>query len=186
MKTKIIAITGLSGTGKTTLARIISDITKLPFVITATTRPARPGEKNGVDYWFQDTKTYNQLNKEGRIIAGEDFKVASGDIWSYGIRKEDLEEHETVIMVLTPKGIKDLKKIGYDILSINIEVDEDLRIDRIGLRKDNQSEAEIKRRSKADMEKFAEYTPDYKINNNTLISNSIISILDILEKERIA
>lgn len=182
MKTKIIAITGLSGTGKTTLARMVSDITKLPFIITVTTRPIRPNEKDGIDYWFYTREVYNIMNEKESIIAGEDFRVASGDIWSYGIRKEDLESHKTVIMVLSPKGVKDLRKLGYDVLSIYIKVNEDIRLDRIGARKDNQSQAEIKRRSREDAEKFASYTPDYIIYNNNDVKDAINQIMDIINK----
>ena len=48
----IYVITGLSGSGKTTIAKEVSKKTNLPLVTTATTRPMRPGEKNSIDYWF--------------------------------------------------------------------------------------------------------------------------------------
>lgn len=184
MKSSIIAITGLSGSGKTTIAKKLSKIINLPFIITSTTRPIRPNEKNGVDYHFLNRKVYDELNKKGHIIANESFKVASGDIWSYGIRKEDLETYEEIIMVLSPQGVKDLRKLGYEVLSIHIDINEDIRLHRIGARKDNQSEAEIKRRSREDREKFAEHEPDYIVNNNDLMEFTVKEILNIIIDEK--
>jgi len=49
----LFVVTGASGTGKTTLVRqSLQDIPGLRFSVSATTRPIREGEQDGVDYHF--------------------------------------------------------------------------------------------------------------------------------------
>ena len=49
---KLITITGPSGAGKDTLARMLSRFTKTPVLCSFTTRPMREGEKNGREHYF--------------------------------------------------------------------------------------------------------------------------------------
>lgn len=43
----LITITGASGIGKDTVARILSEMTGFPVLCSYTTRPMREGEENG-------------------------------------------------------------------------------------------------------------------------------------------
>jgi len=50
---RVFVVTGPSGAGKGTLIRaILERIPELEVAISATTRPQRPGEENGREYWF--------------------------------------------------------------------------------------------------------------------------------------
>ena len=51
---KLVIISGPSGAGKSTVVRQLLAECLLPLVhsISATTRPPRPGERDGVDYFF--------------------------------------------------------------------------------------------------------------------------------------
>ena len=52
-KGTLYVFTGPSGAGKgTVLSRLLSEDEKLFFSISATTRAPRPGEKDGVQYYF--------------------------------------------------------------------------------------------------------------------------------------
>lgn len=120
MRSNIIAIVGLSGSGKSTIAKEVSKQMSIPLVTTITTRPIKPGEKDRVDYMFYNKEVYEVLKESGQIIADETFKVASGESWSYGIRKENLVGKKRVILVLSPQGVKDLKALGYNVVSLYI------------------------------------------------------------------
>ncbi|MDR9410954.1 MAG: guanylate kinase, partial [Balneolaceae bacterium] len=50
-KGKILVLVAPSGGGKTTMARrILDDFDQIRFSVSATTRPPRKGEKDGVNY----------------------------------------------------------------------------------------------------------------------------------------
>ena len=168
MKSNIIAITGLSGSGKSTIARKVSEQMSIPLVTTVTTRPIRPGEKDGVDYIFYNKEVYEALKESGQIIADETFKVASGETWSYGIRKEDLVGKKRVILVLSPQEVKDLKTLGYNVVSLYIYINEEKRIER---------------RSIEDKIKFKNFNPNYIIDNNNSLNESIGLLNDYIIEE---
>lgn len=168
----IYVITGLSGSGKTTIAKEVSKKTNLPLVATATTRPMRPGEKNGVDYWFLSDKDYNTLKDAENIIAHESFNVAGGYTWNYGIRKEDLKND--CILVLTPTGVNELQEKTNDtVVDIMIDTDDDIRMHRIIDRNDNQSAEEIQRRDIEDKAIFSNYKPTLMVSNNNSVYDAI-------------
>lgn len=176
----IIAFCGLSGTGKSTIAREISKLLNIPFVITYTTRPIRPGEKNGVDYHFINSCTWSTMNLCNNIVAPQEFNVVNGQVWKYGINKHDLTDNNNIIMVLTPSGVSDLRSLGYEVISVCIEVDEDIRLKRIYNRNDNQGKNEIKRRTDKDKLAFKNFTPDYIIKNNMCLNDAIEQFIKLL------
>lgn len=65
---KLIVITGAPGSGKTTLARSLCRAPCFRRWPSLTTRPPRPGEVNGEDYWFVDDATFDRALREGRLL----------------------------------------------------------------------------------------------------------------------
>ena len=65
--TPVFVVTGTSGEGKSTLARrLVERVPELELAISATTRPRRPGEKDGRDYWFlSDDEFDSRLAEDG-------------------------------------------------------------------------------------------------------------------------
>jgi guanylate kinase len=74
-KARIIIISGPSGCGKTTLHKELLALPllkgKLVKTISATTRSKRPGERQGRDYLFLSTKTFEQRIKKGQFLEWE-------------------------------------------------------------------------------------------------------------------
>ena len=172
----IIAISGLSGSGKSTIAKSISECLNIPLVISCTTRPPRPGEINGIDYHFMSIDEFAFTD----VVARQDFVVANGETWSYGFRKNDLKND--CIAVMTPSGIEELKKIyEREFIDIMIAVDDNIRMKRIFDRHDNQSKEEIERRDKADKILFKKYIPSIVVYNNGSLDDAIKIIARVLK-----
>lgn len=58
----MFVISSPSGAGKTTLCRrLITEVPGVQLSISATTRPARPGEANGVDYHFKSQEQFQDM-----------------------------------------------------------------------------------------------------------------------------
>jgi guanylate kinase len=57
----LLVLTGPSGVGKTTIMRALRDRFDAIFSVSATTRPRRAGETEGVDYYFIDENTFRDM-----------------------------------------------------------------------------------------------------------------------------
>lgn len=108
-KAKIVIISGPSGCGKTTLhkALLVSPSLKDKLVksISATTRSKRPGERQGKDYLFLDTKTFEDRIKKGYFLEWE--RVFDN---YYGTPKQQalnlLKKGINVLLCIDVKGAK--------------------------------------------------------------------------------
>src|SRR5258708_40280802 len=58
-----------SGAGKTTLSRmLVAETPALQMSVSATTRPMRPGEADGKDYFFVDQKRFEEMVAKGELL----------------------------------------------------------------------------------------------------------------------
>src|SRR5258708_40021667 len=58
-----------SGAGKTTLSRLLIErMLDLKLSVSATTRPMRPGEVDGRDYFFVGKAKFEQMVKAGELL----------------------------------------------------------------------------------------------------------------------
>lgn len=65
----LFVVSGPSGVGKSTLIRrALARIPGLSFSVSATTRPARPGEADGVHYHFLDEPRFQALVDDGAFL----------------------------------------------------------------------------------------------------------------------
>lgn len=63
-----VVLAAPSGTGKTTIAhRLVEDDPDFVFSVSATTRPPRPGERDGVDYDFVDEESFLAMADAGEL-----------------------------------------------------------------------------------------------------------------------
>ena len=108
-KGKIIIISGPSGSGKTTLyKKLLADETikrKIIKTISATTRPPRPGERHGRDYFFLSPKEFLARKKAGYFL--ESQKVFDN---YYGTPEKNvrrlLGKGKNVLLCIDVKGAK--------------------------------------------------------------------------------
>ncbi len=88
-KSPYIVFSAPSGGGKTTIVKLLKE--KYPqtvISVSATTRPMRPGEKDGVDYYFLSKEAFEQKIKEGKFL---EYEQVHGNY--YGTLKEVVEQH---------------------------------------------------------------------------------------------
>lgn len=65
----LFILSGPSGVGKGTVREnLFKQNTNVEFSISKTTREKRPGEKNGVDYYFTDEKRFTELIEQGKLL----------------------------------------------------------------------------------------------------------------------
>ncbi len=82
----LFILSGPAGCGKTTLCEaLLAVYPSLNRVVTATTRPARKGEVDGVDYYFLSPQSF-----ESKIKAGEFYEYAKVHTNTYGTLKGEI------------------------------------------------------------------------------------------------
>ena len=118
-KGKLIVISGASGVGKGTVLGIMMEKRKdLSFSVSATTRPPRPGEIDGVHYYF-----ITREKSEAMIAAGEFLEYDAHAANYYGTPRAQAEEkqsHGPVLLDIEPKGAKQVKEKAPDAVLIFI------------------------------------------------------------------
>ena len=132
----MLVILGESGSGKTTLIKgLAGSKSKYKRIVTYTTRPPRTGERDGVDYHFISEQDYHYLDKHDFFAESMNYRG-----WFYGIAKEDCME-ENSAAVLTPHGLRIMKKLGIPTISIYLDVDRRTRMIKMLERGDEIEEA---------------------------------------------
>jgi guanylate kinase len=71
-------VSGPSGVGKSTIVNALAERHPFYFSVSATTRHARPGETDGVEYYFVDTDEFMRLRGCGELLEWAEY---SGNLY---------------------------------------------------------------------------------------------------------
>lgn len=160
----IYCIMGYSGTGKSTIARMASKRSGVDLIVSYTSRPVRPNEKDGVDYHFVDFDHF-EANKDDFIEIRE-YTVFDGSVWKYGYKKSSFsDKNKDYVVVIETDGYEAFKQyFGKDqVMIVFIDSKEEDILARLSKRGDNPEE--IKRRISDDKEKFKEIQENKNIKH---------------------
>lgn len=64
----LAVLSGPSGSGKTSICKALLEDPRVDLSISATTRKPRPGEREGVDYWFHTPERFAELAAAGEFV----------------------------------------------------------------------------------------------------------------------
>lgn len=107
----LIVISGPSGAGKSSLCKALlkRGIENLKASISHTTRNKRPGEEEGIDYYFVSRHTFVEMLQEEEFLEHTEY---AGNF--YGTSRESvgraLENKESILFDLDHKGAMAMKK----------------------------------------------------------------------------
>ena len=105
----LFVVSAPSGAGKTTLLRrVVSRLPGVSLSISCTTRAPRPGEQEGVDYFFISRAEFMDMMREGRFI---EWAQVHGDL--YGTPRSNLErlrQGEDLILEIDTQGARKIRE----------------------------------------------------------------------------
>ena len=116
----MFVITGPSGVGKGTLIRgLLERIPELELSVSATTRPPRPGERDGSHYHFLSPEEF-----ERRVRDGEFVEHATYSGRRYGTLRSELERRtgqgSPVVLEIEVQGARQVREAMDDALQVFI------------------------------------------------------------------
>lgn len=106
----LVVLSGPSGAGKNTLLnRVLPKMEGLIYSVSATTRPPRPGERDGVDYYFLGHDTFQEWIDRGEFLEWAEFAG-----YRYGTPRrfidESLAKGLTVITDIDIQGARQIRE----------------------------------------------------------------------------
>lgn len=150
---RIIGISGLSGSGKDTIANYIRDTYDIKLICSATTRPMRDYETNGVEHIFlTDEEADKRLDTE-QILAYT-YNEETGI--RYFATEADLVD-DIMIYIINPDGIRWFNENvkGIEMISIYVDLDVNTIYERLEKRGDDMNVA--KKRIESELEEHLSY-----------------------------
>ncbi len=142
----LVVISGPSGVGKDSLVeRMIARGTQFHFVITATSRPPRPGEVHGTDYFFVSPESFEQMIEQDALL---EYAIVYGQY--KGIPKQQVREAlasgQDVVMRLDVQGAATIKRLIPEAILVFLSASsEEELVDRLRKRK-TETAAQLEQR----------------------------------------
>ena len=149
-----IVLAAPSGTGKTTLARrLVEDSDHYVFSVSATTRDAREGERDGVDYHFVERAEFEAMVGRGQLA---EWAEVHGKL--YGTPRAELTEAaargEHVVLDIDVQGARQIRSAAPDACLIFVlPPDIDIMMARLSGR-GTEEPAEIARRLRSALDEL--------------------------------
>jgi guanylate kinase len=115
---RLFILSAASGTGKTSLASaLVQSVPNLEKSISHTTRPPRPGERDGVHYHFVDNPAFNAMVARGEFLEhatvfGNRYGTAAAEVESRLLRGR------SVILDIDWQGARSVKRTMREAVGI--------------------------------------------------------------------
>jgi len=182
----LIVLSGPSGAGKTTIVDAALAACHYPLrrAITATTRPPRPGERHGVDYYFWTRAEFDDAIAGGAML--EHATVFGKD--SYGTPKAEVNPHRErgtgVLLVIDVQGASLVRQaLPGDGTSIFLDVPTMADLEQRLRSRGTEDDARIARRlaaAEAERQRAGEF--DVRIVNVTVL-DAVAELVGLIDEE---
>lgn len=181
----LIVISAPSGAGKTSLCKeLVTRVSGLWHSVSCTTRPPRPGEKNGREYQFISHDTFENMAQQHEFA---EWAFVHGNM--YGTPRsallQKMEQGIDVLLEIDDQGAKQIKKNFPDAVFIYILPPSIEALEQRLLHRGSDSPDEIQRRLLKAREEVWSYREYYYIVCNEDFQHALKELESIILAERI-
>lgn len=181
----LVVISGPSGVGKDTVLDHMKQ-RGLPFhfVVTATTRPIRPGEVEGEDYFFVEEQEFLDMIDRGELIEHALVYNDHKGVPRQQIR-EAMDSGQDVVMRVDVQGAKTIRTLAPQALMIFLTAGDEEELERRLRKRRTESEADLQLRLATAKEELGYLDVfDYAVlNADSQVEVAVDTILAIIEAE---
>jgi len=177
----LFVISGASGVGKSSiLKRVMAEMPELQFSVSATSRPPREGEINGVQYFFVTEDAFRQMIAQGAFVE-YDYHMNN----YYGTLKSEVLNKTKVgnmILDVEPVGAMRVKEIYPQATLIYIAPPSlEALAQRLRARNDTPEEQIKIRQQRAAWEDAQKDKYDYIVINDVL-DDAVATVMNIISQ----
>jgi guanylate kinase len=166
---QLFIVSAPSGTGKTTLVeRLVQGAPGLRMSRSYTSRPARSGEQDGVDYNFITREQFEKMVHEGQFLEWADvfgnyYGTAAADTEALLTRGED------VVLVIDVQGARQVRSRGIETIGIFVLPPSAAVLEQRLRGRSKDSEEQIRRRLQVASDEVSEYAQyEYVVINDEI------------------
>lgn len=180
----LVVLSSPSGGGKTSIYRGLLELNpSYRYSVSVTTRPPRPGEQDGIDYFFYDDEKFSQLILQGKFV---EWALVHG--YRYGTLKETvynaLASGDVLLFDLDVQGAESIKQEFFeDAISVFILPPSRAELERRLHERKTDSDEMIKLRLRNADEEVAKANRFDYIVINDILENCIKKIDCIIKAE---
>ncbi|MDY6367868.1 MAG: guanylate kinase [Clostridia bacterium] len=182
MKNVLVVLSGPSGVGKGTVAKIISEKFNMALSVSCTTRAPREGEINGKDYIFIDKPTFlKKIDEDGFLEYSEHFENLYGTPKCFV--EEQLKEKDVFLEIDVEGGLSVKKNFPEAVLIMMMPPSREELLKRLVGRNTETEEAVKIRMKRIDYEIELGKNYDYTVINDKL-DDAVNEVSEIILKEK--
>lgn len=185
-KGMLVVVSAPSGCGKDTIISKVLDILgdKAALSVSMTTRAMRPGEVEGVNYYFVSTDEFNKCIENGEML---EYACYGSNYYGTPVKpvKDRLNEGKIVFLIIEVEGGGNVKKIFPEAKKIFIVPPSMKELEARLRNRATDSEEAIQSRLKiaeTELERACEY--DYIIENDVL-EDAVSDVMSIIRSHQL-
>ncbi len=180
---RLIIVSGPSGAGKTTILKeVFARCSQLRSSVSATTRPPRPGERDGDDYYFLTPAEFARRRARGDFL--ESFEVFGRGYW-YGTLTSEvaprLKSGQWVVLEIDVDGTLAVLEQYPQAVTIFVRPESVAELERRLRQRGTESEDAIQRRLEVARRELNFVNHYQFIVRNDSVERAVQEIVDILK-----